>query len=315
MAVYTKISLQELRQFLNQFSLGNIIKFEPIIAGIENSNYFLHTRKGRFVLTLFEARTRKEDLPFFLALMAHLRNNGLPIAEVMKDNSNKTIFDLKGRPAILVSFLDGAPHDPPSPQDCYKIGQAMARMHLAVHDFPQNRKNDLSLSGWRRLAQQCLPGAEKCDPILPQLIAGELAYLSENWSRFETLPQGIIHADLFADNILFNGNEISAIIDFYFACSDYFAYDLAISICANCFDQHHDLQGAKMQEMMEGYHSAKPLSQEEQTALPLLMRGACLRFLLTRLYDWLHQKPGAFVTVKNPNEYTKKILSLREYYA
>ncbi len=315
MAVYTQVTPQELQQFLNPFSLGDVIKFQPIIEGIENSNYFLHTQTGRFVLTLFEARLQEKDLPFFLSLMEHLRKQGLPIAKIIKDNNSITIFRLKGRPAILVSFLEGSPHDPPSPQDCHKIGQAMAQMHLAVRDFSQSRINDLSLSGWHGLAQQCLPEAGKCDISLPQLINEELAYLSKNWSRIETLPRGIIHADLFADNILFNGNEISAIIDFYFACTDYFAYDLAISLCANCFDQNQYLQRAKMQKMIEGYNCARRLSHKELSALPLLMRGACLRFLLTRLYDWLNQKSGALVTVKNPNDYVKKILYLREYYS
>jgi homoserine kinase type II len=315
MAVYTKVSSQELQEFLLRFDLGDVIKFAPIIEGIENSNYFLHMQKGRFVLTLFEARMREKDLPFFLALMEHLRKQGLPIAEIVKDNNDKTIHRLKDRPAILVSFLEGSPHDPPSPQDCHKIGQAMARMHLTASDFPHRRDNDLSLSGWHKLAQQCLPGANKCDPSLPQLISEELTHLSENWSRIETLPEGIIHADLFADNILFNGNEISGIIDFYFASTDFLAYDLAISLCANCFDQHHYLQGEKMQKMIEGYNYARPLSGEELAAIPLLMRGACLRFLLTRLYDWLHQKSGALVTVKNPIDYAKKILHLKEYYS
>lgn len=308
MAVYTHVSEAELGAFLRDYDLGALVDFAGIREGVENTNYLLRTETGKFILTLFEKRVLEEDLPFFAALMEHLSAKGIAAPTPIQDRAGVSLRRLCERPALITSFLPGAKREPPSPNDCRSFGAALAQLHNAVGDFPMSRSNPLGLAGWRRLAQSCAGQADRCAPGLDNLIKEELAFLSANWPV--RLPTGVVHADLFTDNVFFDGGSVSGFIDFYFACTDYFGYDLAISLNAWSF-----VNGAWRVEnagaLLKAYASARILSEAERSALPILLRGAALRFLLTRLYDWLNQVEDALVTVKDPLEYRDILLRHR----
>lgn len=305
MAVYTKVDDQTLNAFLANYDVGEAVSFKGIAEGVENSNYLLETTKSRYILTLYEKRANPEELPYFLNLMEHLEANGIPSPLPIRDKKGKALQTLAGKPACLISFLSGVSVDYPSEMQCAALGAMLAEMHKAGQSFTENRANDLSLDGWKSLAEKTQNRADEVAPDLADEIAHEIASLSKNWPQ--GLPSGTIHADLFPDNVLFTGNSITGVIDFYFGCTDMLAYDLAVCINAWCFDQDHNFMPAHAKRLVEMYDAHRPISAAEITALPLLCRGAAMRFLLTRLYDWLNPVEGAVVTPKNPLDYLKRL--------
>lgn len=308
MAVYTQVSEAQLRSLLGAYDLGALIDFAGISEGVENTNYQLRTEAGKFILTLFEKRVNEADLPFFIALMEHLSLQGVAAPRPIRDRNGSVLQRLCDRPAAITSFLPGAMRACPDTADCRAFGAALAGLHNAVAGFTLTRANALSIDGWRGLAAACAGDADRCAAGLGALISDELAFLAANWPR--RLPRGVVHADLFTDNVFFDGAAVSGFIDFYFACVDDFAYDLAI--CLNAWSSVGGTwRPQNAAALLDGYGTVRPLSAAEQEALPILRRGAALRFLLTRLYDWLHQVDGALVTVKDPLEYRDILLRCR----
>lgn len=305
MAVYTKVDDQTLNAFLANYDVGEAVSFKGIAEGVENSNYLLETTKGRYILTLYEKRANPEELPYFLNLMEHLEANGIPSPLPIRDKKGQALQTLAGKPACLISFLSGVSVDYPNEMQCAALGAMLAEMHKAGQSFTESRANDLSLDGWKSLAKKTQNRADEVAPGLANEITQEIASLSENWPQ--GLPSGTIHADLFPDNVLFTGNSITGVIDFYFGCTDMLAYDMAVCINAWCFDQDHNFMPAHAKRLVEMYDAHRPISAAEITALPLLCRGAAMRFLLTRLYDWLNPVEGAVVTPKNPLDYLKRL--------
>jgi len=305
MAVYTEVSDEELEAFVAGYDIGEVLSCKGIAEGVENSNYLLQTDAGQFILTLYEKRTKPEDLPFFLELMEHLAARGLACPTPLHGRDGRALRELCGRPAAMVTFLTGMSVKRLTLPHCASLGEAMAAMHLAGADFPQTRANDLSVSGWRPLFEKAKDRADEVLPGLAAFIEAELAALEAQWPT--TLPAGLIHADLFPDNVFFHAEKVSGLIDFYFACTDALAYDIAICLNAWCFEPDGSFNATKARLMLNGYRKIRPLSVDELQALPLLARGAAMRFLLTRLYDWLNTPAGAFVKRKDPLEYYKKL--------
>lgn len=305
MAVYTEVSDEELEAFVAGYDIGEVMSFKGIAEGVENSNYLLQTDRGQYILTLYEKRTKPEDLPFFLDLMEHLAARGLACPTPLHGRDGAALRSLCGRPAAMVSFLTGMSARRLGLNHCAALGGAMAEMHVAGADFAQSRRNDLSVSGWRPLFDLEKHRADEVKPGLAAFIAAELDALEQNWPT--TLPSGLIHADLFPDNVFFHGDKVSGIIDFYFACTDALVYDIAICLNAWCFEPDGSFNATKARLMLNGYRKVRPLSAEELQALPLLARGAAMRFLLTRLYDWVNTPAGALVKRKDPLEYYRKL--------
>ena len=305
MAVYTHVDEDALAGFMAHYDLGPVIALKGIAEGVENSNYLLQTAEGNFILTLYEKRVDENDLPFFLDLMHHLADKGIPCPLPVDGKDGESLRELCGRPAALISFLRGLSLDRPTPAQCDALGEGLARMHLAVTDFDGSRDNALGLDGWRDLAGTCAKKGDSVEPGLTALIGRELEHLAKAWPA--DLPTGVIHADLFPDNVFFIGEELTGFIDFYFACTDAFAYDLAICLNAWCFEPDGSFNATKARRMTSAYTRVRPLSEAEVNALPTLARGAALRFLLTRLYDWINQVDGALVRPKDPREYAKKL--------
>ena len=305
MAVYTEVYDEDLQAFLEHYDLGQVTSFKGIAEGVENSNYLLRTTKGSYIMTLYEKRVRPEDLPFFLGLLDHLAGRGIRCPTPLQGRDGEALRQLCGRPAVIVTFLDGLWPRRILPAHCQKLGHAMAKMHLAGADFALNRKNDLSVAGWRPLFESCAPRADQVQQGLAEELSEELTHLEEAWP--EDLPAGVIHADLFPDNVFFLADELSGLIDFYFACNDFFAYDLAVCLNAWCFEPDRAFNITKARLMLQAYRQVRPFSDQELEALPLLARGSALRFLLTRLYDLLNHPPGALVEPKDPLEYWHKL--------
>lgn len=305
MAVYTLVDDEELIAFLATYDLGELLSCKGIAEGVENSNYFLHTRAGSFILTLYEKRVAEADLPFFLKLMEHLAARGVTCPLPVKNRAGVALGRLAGRPAVIVTFLDGYSVHHPEAAHCSALGATLARLHLAGADFASRRANALSIEGWRPLFSPFASRADEVASGLRALVEAELDHLEPHWPR--DLPTGVIHADLFPDNVFFLGEKISGLIDFYFACTDAYAYDLAICLNAWCFDAEHRYQPEKGAALLEAYQRLRPLSAPEVAAFPTLARGAALRFLLTRYVDWLNVPPGALVRPKDPREYLAKL--------
>ncbi len=306
MAVYTEVSDEDLTAFLGQYALGEVTSFKGIAEGVENSNYILRTTEGSFILTLYEKRVRREDLPFFVGLMEHLASQGIDCPVPIRGRDGAALRELCGRPAAIVSFLDGLWPRRVRPEHCRLLGEAMARMHIAGSSFEMRRGNDLSMPGWRPLFESCAARAQEVRVGLAEALERELGFLEGEWP--EDLPSGVIHADLFPDNVFFLDGRLSGIIDFYFACNDFFAYDLATCLNAWCFEPDDSFNITKARLLLQSYRKVRPFSAAELDALPLLARGSALRFLLTRLYDWLNHPPGALVEPKDPLEYWKKLV-------
>ncbi|MDP2619813.1 MAG: homoserine kinase [Hyphomicrobiales bacterium] len=317
MAVYTEIPDGELSAFIAEYDIGALKSAKGIAEGVENSNYLLHAGAGTYILTLYEKRVQPEDLPFFLGLMQHLSKKGVNCPLPVADRKGRTLKSLAGRPAALVTFLEGMWIRRPTPDHCGALGRAMAEMHLAARGFDMRRENALSVGGWRPLFEKARADADSVATGLADEIDGEFAHLERNWPK--ALVEGIIHADLFPDNVFFLGNKVSGIIDFYFACNDTLAYDIAICINAWCFEADNSFNITKARALLSGYSAVRRLEPDEFDALPLLARGAALRFLLTRLYDWLNTAEGALVKPKDPREYLRRlrfhrsVASAREY--
>ncbi len=305
MAVYTDVSDTELEAFLSSYDLGAMLAFKGIAEGVENSNYLLHTEAGYFILTLYEKRVEEGDLPFFLGLMEHLSGKGLSCPLPIRARDGKTLRQLADRPAAIINFLDGMWVRRPKPAHCAALGATLAAMHKAGEGFALQRQNGLSHSQWRPLFDASRQRADSVRPGLTALIDEELDALDSLWP--DGLPQGIIHADLFPDNVFFLKDELSGVIDFYFACNDSLAYDIAICLNAWCFEQDNSFNVTKARALLNGYQTGRSLTDVERDALPVLARGAALRFLLTRLHDWLTVPEGALVTPKDPMEYVTRL--------
>ena len=305
MAVYTDVAAEDLARFLNGYDIGELLSYKGIAEGVENSNFLLHSSRGHFILTLYERRVAERDLPFFLALMEHLASRGIVCPQPVKNTAGKMLGKLAGRPAAIINFLDGMWIRRPSAAHCAALGEALARLHLAGADFAMRRDNALSVAGWRQLYDSCGERADKVEGNLQKVLAAELDMLERNWPH--GLPQGVIHADLFPDNVFFLGDRLSGLIDFYFACTDTLVYDVAICLNAWCFEPDHSYNVTKGRALLASYAKARPLSHDEWEKLPLLARGAAVRFLLTRLVDWLDVPPGALVRPKDPREYARKL--------
>ena len=305
MAVYTEIPDRELTEFLTRYEIGGLHALKGIAEGVENSNFLLTTDAGTYILTLYEKRVDARDLPFFLGLMDHLSAKGQSCPHPVALKSGENLSSLAGRPAAIISYLDGNSVRRPKANHCSQVGKALASMHLAAEGFELTRPNALTVDGWRPLFAGSNAQADEVASGLGELVNDELSFLEENWPK--DLPKGIIHADLFPDNVFFLKDEFSGIIDFYFACNDLLAYDIAICINAWCFEPDHSFNVTKARAFLEGYNAVRPLTPQEYSALPILCRGAALRFLLTRLYDWLNVPPGALVTPKDPAEFIAKL--------
>ena len=305
MAVYTKVSTEDAARFLAAYDLGEVRELAGIRQGVENTNYFLTTSAGRYVLTLYEKRTRREDLPFFVGLMEHLAQNGIPCPSPLRAKDGEALRELNGRPAALVSFLEGKMPERITPEICGEVGRGLARMHEAGKHFSLQRENSVGMPAWLDLFAQNKARADEVMAGLGSIIETELAFLQKNWPR--ALPRGVIHADLFQDNVFFDESKLCGVIDFYFACTDFLAYDLVITLNAWCFERSVAFNLTKAHALIKGYESVLPLAASEREALPVLARGAAMRFLLTRLHDWLHQVPDALVKAKDPLEYLTRL--------
>jgi homoserine kinase type II len=320
MAVYTEIPDDELLAFIAAYDIGGLVSCKGIAEGVENSNFLLQTEAGRFILTLYEKRVNEVDLPFFLALMSHLAAKGVdtPLPVIARDG--QALRRLAGRPAVIVTFLDGMSARKPTAEQCGQLGEALARLHRAGADFrSHSRINALGPHGWRPLLERSGPAANSVQAGLYGFADEELMFLERSWPK--GLPAGVIHADLFPDNVFFLKGRLSGIIDLYFACNDLLAYDLAICLNAWCFEPDYAFNLTKGAALIAGYSRVRKLSAEETAALPVLCRGAALRFMLTRLYDWLNVPPGALVKPHDPMAYIRrlrahqKVASASEYGA
>ncbi|WP_027840779.1 homoserine kinase [Pyruvatibacter mobilis] len=305
MAVYTDISDEELTALVERYDIGTLQSAKGIAEGVENSNFLLHTTVSPFILTLYEKRTSENDLPFFLGLMEHLSARGLSCPVPVHARDGSVLQRVAGRPAALVTFLEGMDVKRPRAEHCQQVGMALARLHEAGADFGMTRANALSVDGWAPLAATAGDRADTVAEGLATLIARELELLAGSWPK--DLPTGVIHADLFPDNVFFIGAELSGLIDFYFACTDAFAYDIAICLNAWCFEADDSFNVTKGRALLAGYNKVRALEPEEADALPLLARGAAMRFLLTRLVDWLDGPQDALVKPKDPREYLKRL--------
>jgi homoserine kinase type II len=305
MAVYTDVSDDDLRAFAALYDIGEVLSCKGIAEGVENSNFLLTTERGNYILTLYERRVAPTDLPFFIALMQHLARHGVACPTPVPGRDGSALRELCGRPAAIVTFLAGMWPRRILPFHCAALGRALAALHRAGASFGMTRANDLAVSGWRRLFEACRTRAAEVQPGLAEELAAELELLETAWPR--DLPTGVIHADLFPDNVFFRDRELSGLIDFYFACTDFLAYDLAICLNAWCFEADGSLNVTKTRLLLDGYRRERPLAPGELAALPVLARGSALRFLLTRLFDWLNQPAGALVRPKDPLEYLRKL--------
>lgn len=305
MAVYTEVDDDELEAFVARYDIGKLLSCKGIAEGVENSNFLLRTEKNNYILTLYEKRVDAGDLPFFLGLMDHLASKGIECPTPIHDRSGVALSQLAGRPAAMVSFLDGVSVRRPMPRHCAEVGEALAAFHLAGQDFALKRANALNVHGWRPLYEASAARADEVVRGLREELASELEVLEAQWP--DALPSGVIHADLFPDNVFFIGEKLSGLIDFYFACNDAFAYDLGICLNAWCFEGDGSFNITKARALLQAYAAKRPLTKDEFDVLPLLARGSAMRFLLTRLYDWLNTPVGALVKPKNPIEYLRRL--------
>ncbi len=305
MAVYTEVGDEDLVQFAANYDIGEVLSCKGIAEGIENSNFALSTTAGNFILTLYEKRVDPHDLPFFLGLMDHLAEAGIPCPTPIHGRDGEALRRLCGRPAAIVTFLSGMWPRRISPDHCAELGRSLAEMHQAGADFKMSRTNDLSLESWRPLLAKSEARADKVEPGLAKELASALDALEAGWPT--GLATGVIHADLFPDNVFFRDGKLSGMIDFYFACTDMFAYDLGVCLNAWCFEPDRSFNVTKAKHLLTAYRKVRDFSADELEALPLLAQGSAIRFLLTRLYDWLNTPGDAMVTRKDPLEFLAKL--------
>ncbi len=308
MAVYTKLNHNKIEEILSNYNLGKLESFKGIEEGIENTNYFLSVNKKKFILTVYEKRVKSVDLPFFSDLMSSLNKANFKCPAPISNNENKTITDFEGKKLMIVSFLEGKAKQNLSPANCKSIGSEVAKMHELTRSLKLNRQNDLSVNSWRTLFNSVKNKCKNIHEDLPRLIEENLNDVEKNWPK--NLPRGIIHADLFHDNIFFKKDEFSGLIDFYFSCEDFFAFEIAICFNALCFDglkSNLSFNVTKAKNFIDGYTSIRKLTDEEMNSIKVLSQGAALRFLLTRVFDALNKVEGAIVKIKDPMEYLKRL--------
>ncbi len=306
MAVYTHISAEQISDLLTRYDVGSLVSAKGIAEGVENSNYLIETDIARFILTIYEKRVDSGDLPFFLSMIDHLDQRGQPVPPAIADTSGRQIQQIEGKPACLIAFLPGLSPGTPNAAQCEAVGAALGDLHGALADFSEKRSNTLSMAGWSDLADRCAKSLDEIEPGLADCVGEELDFLEANWP--DSLPHSAIHADLFPDNVLMLGNDVTGIIDFYFACTDIRAYDLAVTHAAWCFSPAGgDFREEHSKALVRGYDRNSPLSTEECHALPILARGASLRFLLTRAWDWLNTPADALVTRKDPMAFKRRL--------
>jgi homoserine kinase type II len=305
MAVYTEVTDDALAGFLEAYDIGRVVAFRGIAEGVENSNYSLRTTAGDFILTLYEKRVDPAELPWFLGLMEHLAAKSLPCPLPVRARDGRNLNPLAGRIAAITTFLPGIWPRRPTAAHCAPLGAALARLHVAGADYQAERVNALGPTGWRPLLERCGDSADRVEPGLGGALAASLDDILDQWPQ--GLPRGQIHADLFPDNVFFLDGAISGLIDFYFAATDFFAYDIAVCLNAWCFEADLSFNITKSQALLRGYQSVRPLGAEEGAALPVLSAGAAMRFLLTRLYDWINTPDGALVTRKDPMPYYRRL--------
>ncbi|WP_299327191.1 homoserine kinase [Parasphingopyxis sp.] len=299
MAVYTHVSAERIARLLEGYDVGTLVSAKGIAEGVENSNYLIETSENRFILTLYEKRVDASDLPFFLDMLDHLAQRDQPVPPAITDRDGRRIQTVEDRPACLIAFLPGVSLGEPNADQSGATGEALGKLHAALADFSNTRPNTLSLAGWHDLADKCGAALDEIEPGLGATVNEELTYLDAHWP--ESLPRSAIHADLFPDNVLMLGNRVTGIIDFYFACTDIRAYDLAVTHAAWCFDDAGTgFDAERSNALISGYDAQLRLSDAERAALPILARGASLRFLLTRAWDWLNTPADALVTRKDP---------------
>jgi len=308
MAVYTKLSETDLKEFFSKYSVGKVQKHEEIKEGIENTNYFIQTEKGKFILTLYEKRVDEKDLPFFIGLMRNLFDKKFPSPEPIINKNGNYISEISNKKAAVVSFLDGKAKQVLNPLDCYEVGVYTAKLHSITKNLISKRKNKLSVNSWREIYNRVKKDCSKIHPNLSNVIEKNLNEIEINWPQ--NIPSGIIHADLFPDNIFFNKNKLSGIIDFYFSCNDYYAFEIAICLNALCFEGKNEnlsFNVTKAKKFIDGYSSVRILTDDEKKSLKVLCKGAAIRFLLTRVFDYLNLIEGALVKIKDPIEYLKRL--------
>ncbi len=310
MAVYTDITQAELAPLLSRFGLGAALTFKGIAEGVENSNFFLETEAGRFILTLYERRVREDDLPFFVELMQWLARRSFPCPTPQTDRSGQMLQRIRDKPAALVSFLNGVSVSRPTARHCREAGGGLAKLHLAAEGFQRRRENALGAHAWPGLFEGQEASADKLKPGLAKAVAADLETLAAAWPK--DLPGGVIHADFFPDNVFFVRGRFAAAIDFYFACNDALAYDIAVCLVSWCFDPDGRFKPKSARALLAGYQAVRPLAPAERTHLGLLAMGAAMRFFLTRLIDWTSTPSGALVRPKDPLEYAAKLAFFRD---
>jgi len=308
MAVYTKISESELKHFFSKYNLGKILNYNEIKEGIENTNYFVQTEKGKFILTLYEKRVEEKDLPFFISLMRNLFDKNFPCPEPIINKNGNYISEILNKKAAVVSFLEGNAKKILTPIDCHEVGINTAKLHLITKNLNSKRLNKLSVNSWRKIYNKVKKDCSKIQSNLPNVIEKNLDEIEKNWPK--NIPAGIIHADLFPDNIFFKGDKISGIIDYYFSCNDYYAFEIAICLNALCFEgkkENLSFNVTKAKKFIDGYSSIRKITEDEKKSLKVLCQGAAIRFLLTRVFDYLNLIEGAIVKIKDPIEYLKRL--------
>ena len=308
MAVYTKLSEKELKEFFLKYNLGKLLNYKGIKQGIENTNYFTETEKGKFILTLYEKRVEEKDLPFFIGLMKNIYDKNFPSPEPIINNNGSYISEILKKKAAIISFIDGNAKKSLSPNECYQVGTYTAKLHRITKNLNIKRENKLSVNSWRGIYNKVKKNCGKIYKNLPEIIEENLNDIEKNWPK--NIPSGIIHADLFPDNIFFKKNKLSGIIDYYFACHDFYAFEIAICLNALCFEGSRDnlsFNVTKAKKFIDGYSSIRVLEEKEKNSLKTLCKGAAIRFLLTRVFDYLNLTEGAIVTVKDPIEYLKRL--------
>jgi homoserine kinase type II len=305
MAVYTDIMDEELEALLAGYDLGAPLSCKGVAEGVENSNFLVETEQGRFVLTIYERRVREADLPFFLGLMRWLAGRGYPCPTPIPDRAGELLQRVRGKPCVIVSFLSGLAARRPSVAQCRAAGEGLAWLHQAGEGFPMRRANDLGQTAWAPYYSTLKNEAEALKPGLAAVVEGDLARLAAAWPS--GLPEGVIHADYFPDNVFFQSGSFAGTIDFYFACTDALAYDIAVALNAWCFEPDGSFNITAARALVAGYEARRPLSEAERAALPVLAHGAAMRFFLTRLHDWGATPPGALVKPKDPLEYERKL--------
>ncbi len=308
MAVYTKLSEDDLKIFFSKYNLGKLLNYNEIRDGIENTNYFIELEKGKFILTLYEKRVDEKDLPFFISLMKNLFDKKFPSPQPIINKNGNYISEILNKKAAVVSFLDGKAKKNLEANDCYEIGIYTAKLHLITKNLAGKRENKLSINSWRKIYNKVKIDCSKIHHNLPKIIENNLDKIEKNWPK--NIPAGIIHADLFPDNIFFNKQKLSGIIDFYFSCYDFYAFEIAICLNALCFEGKNEnlsFNVTKAKRFIDGYSSLRKLSEDEKKSLKILCQGAAMRFLLTRVFDYLNLTEGAIVKIKDPIEYLKRL--------